>query len=101
LPADRTFDQATFSKIMALSGAKCATGTLNVAGAVISFSASCDIAGGHLTVFTTITATGPDAYTTRSRSHYVGGQIKMPDMDITETSRRLGACKPGDKPSPF
>ena len=51
----------------------------------------------------TITATGPDAITSRVQSK--GGAFKMPngqtvpipDSDTVTVSRRLGPCKPGDR----
>ena len=97
--SDHTFDQASLAKAMALSGAKCAPGDYHDTGTVVTYKTVCEIGGGKMTSGSIITATGPDSYTTRSTSHMDGGQYKIPDMDMTQTARRLGPCKPGDKPS--
>ena len=63
----------------------------------------CVIGGSTMTSSATITATGPDAITSRVQSK--GGAFKMPngqtmpipDSDTVTVSRRLGACKPGDR----
>jgi hypothetical protein len=96
---DHTFDAATLDKAMHMAGAKCAPGIFHDGGTVVTFKVICEIGGGKLTSNSVITATGPDSYTTRLTSHMEGGPMKMPDMDMTQTARRLGPCKPGDTPS--
>jgi hypothetical protein len=100
LSGDRTFDAPTLSKMFAMEGVTCSppkiASTINGA----SYDAICQVGGGKLTVNEVISTTGPDAYTTHSKSHFEGS-MKMPDGDDTQTSRRLGPCKPGDLKSPF
>ena len=98
---DRTFDPATITKIMAIAGAPCTVGQIRTLGSITAFSNTCQIAGGTLTTFTTINSIGPDAYSTRSQSHYAGGPQAMPDQDDTVVSKRIGPCSPGDPKSPW
>jgi hypothetical protein len=82
-------------------GAKCTIGDVKEDGAVITYVTTCDIAGGLMVLHGTITVDGTDSYTSRSKSHFEGSQIKLPDMDLTVTSHRVGPCQPGDIQSPF
>ena len=102
---DETFDQNYVARATAgLPGASCKISNFTTVGPVTSYSTLCMIGGGQMTTTGSITQTGPDSVTGKAHSH--GGVIKMangksiavPDTDIVTTSRRLGACKPGDKP---
>jgi Protein of unknown function (DUF3617) len=101
LNADRAFDPATLIKLTAKAGAKCTLGDAHADGPTITYVATCEIGGGHMTLHSTITSGGPDSFTSRSKAHYECGPIKIPDMDMTQTSHRLGSCQPGDAKSPF
>ena len=98
---DHTFDRATFTRMMSASGAVCTVGDVHTTGMATTVSASCQVAGGHMTTTDTITWRGPDSYTSHVRSHFEGGKIAIPDMDITQVAQRLGPCKPGDRQSPY
>jgi hypothetical protein len=108
-PTDQTFDQNTITKPMAKlpGGANCTVNNWSTAGNVTSYSLQCTIGGSQMTTTGTITATGPDAYTSKSHTH--GGKIPMPngqvqdmpDMDMTTVSHRVGPCKPGDRQAPM
>jgi hypothetical protein len=101
LHQDRTFDAATIEKMSQAPGLKCDFSNLHSSGAAASISAVCAVGGGRMSIETVITSTGPDSYVTRTRSHFEGGSMKIPDMDMTQTGRRLGDCKPGDRQSPY
>lgn len=102
---DATFDSTTLAKEMAkVPGAKCAAANFSVMGPIIKATLACDINGMHMVTDSVITATGPDAYTTRTHSHTTGAMkladgrsMSFPDQDMTLVSKRLGACKPGEK----
>jgi hypothetical protein len=103
-PTDVTMDQGSIMQSMAkLPGANCTISDFKTVGAVTSYSTQCTIGGSQMTSSGTITATGPDAFSTKAHSH--GGVIKMPngkeaampDIDMVTVSRRLGPCKPGDR----
>jgi opacity protein-like surface antigen len=100
---DRTFDQASMAKTLALTGQKCASVNWHQAGNVTTFESVCNVAGGKLTTRSVITVTGPDSFTTHSSGHMVGGTVKMSDkdLDMTQTARRDGPCTPGEKPSRY
>jgi hypothetical protein len=102
---DETFDQAYVARAMSrLPGASCKVSNFTTVGSVTSYSLLCTIGGSQMTSTGSITSTGPDSVTAKAHSH--GGVIKMangqtiaiPDTEIMTTSRRLGPCKPGDKP---
>jgi len=101
LHQDRTFDAPTIAKMSQVPGVKCTTGAFRSSGLQAAFNETCEVAGGVMTIDTVVTVTGMDAYTTRSKSHLVGGSIQMPDMDLTQTGHRLGDCKAGDLKSPY
>jgi len=101
IPADKNFDQATVSKLMSSAGIKCNVSAFQTLGPVTTSAMVCEVAGGHLSVRSTFTFNGQDSYITRSISHLEGGSVKMPDMDMTQTAHRLGACKPGDRQSRY
>lgn len=107
-PNDATFDQAYVTKSMAkIPGASCTISNINTIGNVTSYSMQCTVNGSTMTSSGTITATGPDSFTSKIHSH--GGSMKLPngqvsafpDMNLTSTSHRLGACKPGDPQNPY
>jgi hypothetical protein len=98
---DHVMDQATIGRMMNQPGMSCAPGDLHTVGPVTTFSTSCKVAGGLMTMNDTITWQGPDTYTSRVRSHFAGGKIAIPDMDMTQVARRLGPCRPGDTPSRY
>ncbi len=99
--ADHKFDRATMERMLTRPGMVCTVGDLRTAGMVTIISASCQVAGGRMTTVDTITWRGPDAYTSHMKSHFEGGKIAIPDMDMTQAAQRLGACKPGDRQSPY
>jgi len=101
LKADRPFDPVTLTKMSDRVSAKCHIGDVNETGAAITYVTMCDIAGGHMVVHGTITVDSDDSYISRSKSHFEGGQVRLPDMDLTVTSHRVGPCQPGDTQSPF
>jgi len=101
LKTDRPFDLETLTKMTEKAGARCILSDVKEADSVISYITSCDIAGGKMILHGTITVNAPDTYVSRSQSHYEGGPIKMPDMDLTVASHRVGPCQPGDSQSPF
>lgn len=103
-PQDATFDQNYVTKSMAkLPGTKCTIGRITTVGNATSYAMSCTINGSVMTSSGTFTQTGPDAFTSKAHSH--GGMMRMPggqsmaipDTDMVSMSRRLGACKPGDR----
>ncbi len=101
LKTDRPFDPETLMKMTEKVGAKCTLSDVKQAGSVITYVTSCNIMGGKMTSHGTITVNAPDAYVSRSQSHFEGGPVKMPDMDLTVASHRIGPCQPGDTQSPF
>jgi hypothetical protein len=103
-PHDQTFDENSIARALSkLPGANCKTTSFSTTGDLTSYSIECTISGSLMTVSGTITATGPDTYTTKGHSH--GGVIPMPngktltmpDTDSVTVSRRLGPCKPGER----
>lgn len=101
---DATLDQDYVTKTMAkIPDARCTINSINTIGNVTSYSMQCTVSGSTMTSSGTITATGPDAFTSKIHSH--GGSMKLPngqisafpDMNLTSTSQRLGPCKPGDR----
>jgi hypothetical protein len=101
MKTDRPFDQETLSKMTQKAGAACTLSDVKEAGAVITYLTSCNLAGGKMILHGTITVNAPDTYVSRTQSHFEGGPVKLPDMDLTVASRRLGPCQPGDIQSPF
>lgn len=99
--SDHTLDQAALTRMFSGPGQKCSPGQLTTIGPVTTVSVTCQMAGGSLTTSGTITAQGPDAYISRLHAHLTGGKMTIPDMDITQVAKRLGACRPGDRPSPY
>ena len=63
--------------MMSRMGAHCEAPTMNDDGTTISLAVTCDIAGGKLTTNSLVTRDGPDAITSHSKSHMVGGSFKM------------------------
>ena len=103
-PTDETLDENTLMRPLAkIPGASCKVDSIKTVGNVTSISMQCNIGGSTMTSSATITATGPDAISSRVQSH--GGAIKMlngqvmpiPDSDTVTVSRRLGPCKPGER----
>lgn len=103
-PDDQTLDENTITRAMAkIPGSNCKTNSFNTTGDVTTYSVECTIGGSLMTSSGTITATGPDTYTSKSHTH--GGMIPMPngktaampDTDTLTVSRRLGPCKPGER----
>ncbi len=101
---DVTMDQNSIAQSMSkLPGASCTVSDFKSVGGVTSYSMQCMIGGSQMTSTGTVTATAPDAFTTKSHTH--GGVMKMPsgkeaplpDIDMVTVSRRLGPCKPGDR----
>ena len=97
---DHAFDRATLDWMMGAERAKCAPADVGMSGPVTTYATTCEVAGGRMTVHGTITAQGPDAFTTHIQSHFEGGTIKMPDMDMSQVARRTGPCRPGDRQGP-
>ena len=98
---DHAMDQAALFRMTNRPGMSCAPGAFNSVGGVTTLSTRCQVAGGTMIMNDTITQQGPDAYTSHIRSHFTGGKIPMPDMDFTQVARRLGPCRPGDRPTPY
>ena len=98
---DHAFDAVAVNRMLSAGGTKCAPAEVHTSGPVTTYSSTCVIAGGRLTTHGVMTSHGPDAYTSRSQSHYEGGTMKLPDMDMTQVSRRLGPCQPGDTISKY
>jgi len=98
--SDRSFNQATIAKIIALAGAPCTVSPVRTLGSITTLSNSCQIAGGALVTSTTINALGPDASSTQSQWRYSGGPRAMADQNITVVSRRVGSCQPSDPNRP-
>jgi hypothetical protein len=105
---DVTMDQDNIMRTTArIPGASCKIANFGVMGNVISYSMQCVINGSDMTSSGSVTQTGPDAFTSKVHSH--GGVIKIPngkpivipDTDMSIASRRLGACKPGDRVNPY
>jgi hypothetical protein len=103
-PADETLDENTLMRPLAkIPGANCKVDSVKTAGDATSILIQCVIGGSTMTSSATITATGPDAFTSRVQSK--GGAFKMPngqtvpipDSDTVTVSRRVGPCKPGDR----
>jgi hypothetical protein len=103
-PTDETLDENTLMRPLAkIPGANCKVDSVKTVGDVTSISMQCEIGGSTMTSSATITATGPDAITSRVQSK--GGAFKMPngqivpipDSDTVTVSRRLGPCKPGER----
>lgn len=103
-PVDETLDENTLMRPLAkIPGVSCKVDGIKTVGEVTSISMQCLIGGSTMTSSATLTATGPDAFTTRVQTH--GGAIKMPngqttpipDGDTVTVSRRLGPCKPGER----
>jgi hypothetical protein len=101
---DTPFDQNyVMQKMSKIPGGNCKVSDFNTMGSVLSYSVECTVGGAAMTSSGTITVTGPDALSGKVHSH--GGVLKMgngkamtiPDTDMTETFRRLGPCKPGDR----
>jgi hypothetical protein len=101
LKSDRPFDRETLTKMTEKAGASCTLGDVKEAGSVITYVTSCDLAGGKMILHGTITVNAPDTYVSRTQSHFEGGPVKVPDMDLTVSSHRIGSCQPGDIQSPF
>ncbi len=101
LKTDRPFDQETLAKMTQKAGATCTLGDVKEAGPVITYLTSCNIAGAKMILHGTITVNAPDTYVSRTQSHFEGGPVKLPDMDLTVASHRVGSCQPGDIQSPF
>jgi hypothetical protein len=103
-PTDETFDENLLTRSMSkIPGANCKVDAIKTVGDVSSYSMQCDINSSTMTSSGTITVTGPDVFT--SDVHTKGGIMKMPngqtisipDSEMVTVSRRLGACKPGDR----
>ncbi len=103
-PVDETLDENTLMRpLTKIPGVSCKVDGVKTVGDVTSISMQCLIGGSMMITSATITATGPDAFTTRVQAH--GGAIKMPngqttpipDSDTVTVSRRLGPCKPGER----
>jgi hypothetical protein len=103
-PVDETFDENLLTRSMSKGpGASCKVDGIKTVGDVSSYSMECNIDGSTLTSNGTITLTGPDAFTSKVQTK--GGVIQIPngktvpipDSDIVTVSRRLGACKPGER----
>ena len=106
-PVDETLDENTLMRPLAkIPGVNCKVDSVKTVGDVTSISMQCVIGGSTMTSNATITATGPDAFTSRVQSK--GGAIKMPngqttripDSDTVTVSHRLGPCKPDDRQMP-
>ena len=103
-PVDETLDENTLMRPLAkIPGVNCKVDSVKTVGDVTSISMQCVIGGSTMTSNATITATGPDAFTSRVQSK--GGAIKMPngqtvpipDSETVTVARRLGPCKPDDR----
>lgn len=103
-PVDETFDENLLTRSMSkVPGASCKVDGIKTVGDVSSYSMECNINGSTLTSNGTIAVTGPDAFT--SKVHTKGGVIQIPngktvpipESEIVTVSRRLGACKPGER----
>jgi hypothetical protein len=106
-PVDETLDENTLMRPLAkIPGVSCKVDSVKTVGDVTSISMQCVIGGSTMTSNATITATGPDAFTSRVQSK--GGAINMPngqtmpipDSDTVTVSHRLGPCKQGDRQMP-
>jgi hypothetical protein len=100
-PTDRELDATTLVKMTAVSGPRCNAVNVKTIGRSVTYETRCKVAGGQMTIRGKLTTQGSDAYTNRTHSHFEGGPIEMPDMQITEVARRLGPCQPNDVKSPF
>jgi hypothetical protein len=97
---DLTFDQPTVTKMFQGKGLKCAIDSFNASGAQISVHETCTTVAGTAAGDTVMTIASEDAYTSRTKGHMISG-LPLPNIDITQTARRLGDCKPGDVQSPY
>jgi hypothetical protein len=107
-PTDATLDQNFVLQSMSrIPNAKCTMSDIKTVGSVTSYSLQCMLGDSVMTTSTTLTTTGPDAYSSKTHSH--GGVIKMPngqttpmpDTDMVSVSHRLGPCKPGDRQAKY
>jgi hypothetical protein len=96
---DRTFDEASVTKMSQGPGLKCVIDTFNASGDQVSFHATCTFAPGTASADATMTITSRDSYTSHTKAHMIKG-LPLPSLDVIVTSRRLGDCKPGDTPAP-
>lgn len=81
-PVDETLDENTLMRpLTKIPGVSCKVDGVKAVGDVTSISMQCLIGGSTMTTSATITATGPDAFTTRVQAH--GGAIKMPNGQTT------------------
>jgi hypothetical protein len=101
LQHDQDFNAALLTKMAQMPGANCTINNLKMSPLAASYTMVCTIGGGRMTIDSVLNVTGIDAYFTRAKSHFVGGSIKMPDMDMSQTAHRTGGCKPGDRVSPW
>jgi len=101
LNKDRAFDSDTLAKMTQQLGIKCSVNDVVTSGSSLSYTSICEIAGGRVTQHGVITFEGDDSFSSRTKAHYEGGPIKIPDIEMSQTSHRLGACQPGDHQSPF
>jgi len=97
---DLTFDQATLTKMSQSPAVKCVINSFNASDAQISVHETCTIVAGTASVDMVMTIASADAYTSHTKGRMVSG-LHFPDIDITQTARRLGDCKPGDTQSPY
>jgi hypothetical protein len=100
LREDQALDEASIAKVMARRpNADCRTTRFDVAGDTVTYALECTVRGSLMTSSGTITATGPDSFTSLDHTH--GGAIPipggkamaMPDSDTMMVFRRVGPCK--------
>ena len=97
--SDHVMDKATFTALMARAHLVCPRLDFGTAGQVTTFSMTCNSTAAKdmtLQANGTMTNDGPDGYTLHEHTHAQGGSVRIPDMDITSVSRRVGACTPED-----
>jgi hypothetical protein len=80
------------------AGLTCSGTDVTTSGNVATYTMTCGVRGGQMTVHGTVTMQGEDSLITRSHSHMVGGTMAMPDMDMVVTQHRTGPCRSGDRP---
>ncbi len=97
---DRALTQTGLSGMLGRMGGHCDTPEITHGIGTVSFTVECAVGGGQMTVHVTATPEGPDAVSMHTIAHLEGGQMKLPDMDMSSASRRLGPCQPGDRTEP-
>jgi len=97
---DQTLDEAAIARVMTRRpGASCKTTHFTTTGDTVNYALECTIRGSVMTTSGTLTATGPDSFTSTDHSHggaipIPGGRaLALPDTDTVTVFTRLGPCK--------